>query len=258
MNEGMNEDTEGPETLLQRLRAMGQRPVDPVLAAAVMGRVRRRASWWRSTRLKVASAAAGGLLLGSVGLASAGTLPRPVQDVAHDALGAVGVGVPVGTARYNDPTACPGGPYKNHGAYVKAHLNDPAAPDSPCGKPVSSVGKTGSDDGTEVPDGNGNPNANGGNGNGNGNGKANANASPNGKANSAKNKNKDKAADGDDGDDKPGSATAPNAVTTTTAPPAPSTTTAPATTTTTAAPSPTTTAPSTTTTSGPTTTTTAS
>jgi len=248
----MNEETEGPEELLHRLRAMGQRPVDPALAAEVMGRVRHRTSWWRSTRLKVASAAAGGLLLGSVGLASAGTLPRPVQDVAHDALGAVGVGVPVGTARYNDPTACPGGPYKNHGAYVKAHLNDPAAPDSPCGKPVSSVGKTGTDDGPGAPDANGNPNANG-----NGNGKANGNASPNGKANSAKNKNKTKSPNGDDGDDKPGPATAPNVVTTTTAPPAPSTTAAPATTTTTVPPT-TTTAPSTTTTRGPTTTTTGS
>src|SRR4051794_37652947 len=184
----MSDETDGPEDLLRRLRAMGHRPVDPALAAEVMGRVRQPTAWWRSTKLKVASAAAGGLLLGSVGLASAGTLPRPVQDAAHGALGAVGVDVPVGTARYNDPTGCPGGPYKNHGAYVKAHPNDPAAGGSPCGKPVTSINHPADDDGTEAPEAGGTSNG----ANGNGNGKANVHASPNGKANSAKNKNKAK------------------------------------------------------------------
>jgi hypothetical protein len=69
-----------------------------------------------------------------------------VQDVAHNALDAVGVHVPPGHNRYNDPTVCPGGPYRNHGAYVRAHTSDPNAGASPCGKPVQSVNPTGKPD----------------------------------------------------------------------------------------------------------------
>jgi hypothetical protein len=66
-------------------------------------------------------------------------LPAPVQDVAHHALDAVGVHVPPGHQRFNDPATCPGGPYANHGAYVRAHHDDPNAGESPCGKPLNAV-----------------------------------------------------------------------------------------------------------------------
>jgi hypothetical protein len=102
-----------------------------------MRRDQRRRSRVRKAGLIGALAAT--MVVGSVGLAAADTLPDPVQQAAHDALGKVGVNVPPGQDRYNDPTACPGGPYRNHGAYVRAHKNDPNAAQSPCGKPNVSM-----------------------------------------------------------------------------------------------------------------------
>src|SRR5439155_16774817 len=106
-------------------------------------------AWWRSTRTKVAAALASGFLLGSVGLASAGTLPDPVQEAAHSALGAVGVSVPPGHDRYNGPEC--GGRFANHGQYVKAHKGDTGAAKSRCGKP-NRAGHGASDDATEGAD----------------------------------------------------------------------------------------------------------
>jgi hypothetical protein len=149
----MNDDD-----LIRRLRDLGTRPVDTSLAsrhltalaeATTAGRVPRR----RVTRVKVAAAFAAGLLLGGTGLASAGALPDGVQEVAHQTLGQVGIDVPPGKERYNDPAVCPGGPYRNHGEYVRTHPDDPEAGRSPCGKPVKSVTKDGSPDGP----GNGTP-----------------------------------------------------------------------------------------------------
>jgi hypothetical protein len=102
--------------------------------------------------MKVAAATAGCVIFGSAGLAAAGTLPATVQDAAHTALGAVGVNVPEGHGRFNDPTICPGGPYKNHGQYVKAHPNDPKAAQSPCGKPLQSVDTDAPDSSTPATD----------------------------------------------------------------------------------------------------------
>jgi hypothetical protein len=85
--------------------------------------------------------------------------------MAHGALDAVGVHVPPGHVRYNDPVVCPGGPYRNHGAYVRAHKSDPNAGNSPCGKPVQSVNPSGGakdtkdpNDATDPKDPNGNDN----------------------------------------------------------------------------------------------------
>lgn len=50
----------------------------------------------RFGRLAVAGAAIIGFLAGSTGLAMAGALPDPAQDVAHDVLGAVQIDVPEG------------------------------------------------------------------------------------------------------------------------------------------------------------------
>jgi hypothetical protein len=121
-----------------RLRNLGKAPVDPDLAAAhltqmaaagpvVAAKTRRS---WRA----VAAAAVVGFLAGSTGLAAAGTLPDPAQDVAHSVLGAVGVDVPRSTED------CPDGrSYRNHGEYVAeveaAGGDVEAAATSRCGMP---------------------------------------------------------------------------------------------------------------------------
>jgi hypothetical protein len=130
------------DDLTRRLRELGSQPVDPALASAhltALGSVRPRRRW--ITRVKIAGAFAAGLVLGGTGLASAGVLPDAAQEVAYQTLGQVGIDVPPGKQRYNDPAVCPGGPYRNHGEYVRAHPDDPNAGRSPCGKPVKSVGK---------------------------------------------------------------------------------------------------------------------
>src|SRR5687768_5599784 len=114
------------ETLVSRLGALGQEPLDAALADRVLQRVDGRTrGWLRTTKAKVAAGVAGGFLVGSMGLASAGTLPDPVQEVAHKALGTVGIDVPPGHDRYNGPEC--GGTYANHGQYVRAHKDDPNA-----------------------------------------------------------------------------------------------------------------------------------
>ncbi len=93
---GMNDSGDDSE-LLRRLHAMGERPVAPATARRVLTRAHGgSATWWHSTKLKVAAALEAGFAAGSMGLASAGTLPAAVQDVAHSALGKVGIDVPPG------------------------------------------------------------------------------------------------------------------------------------------------------------------
>jgi hypothetical protein len=145
------------DDLTRRLRDLGAQPVDPDVAARCLNLMRRqRSSRSNLTKLKVAAAAATGFLVGSVGLAYGGTLPAPAQGVAHSVLKTVGVNVPPGHDRYNDPAACPGGPYRNHGAYVRAHKDDPNAGASPCGKPAHAVqkggdGASGTDNSSKAP-----------------------------------------------------------------------------------------------------------
>jgi hypothetical protein len=148
MDEHDHEDQDFPE-VEHRLLAFGSAPLASGVADRTLERVRAAGRPKMSgARLKFLSAAAlAGFAAGGVGIAAAANvLPAPAQDVAHNALDAVGVHVPPGHVRYNDPTACPGGPYANHGAYVRAHKDDPNAGASPCGKPVQSVGATGRTD----------------------------------------------------------------------------------------------------------------
>lgn len=210
--------------LVERLRDLGRRPIDPAISrdhlSAMAGVRPRRGQAW--TRLKVGGAFAAGLLLGGTGLASAGALPGPAQNVAHTTLSKVGVNVPHGTARFNDPAVCgldpaTQQPFRNHGQYVKAHKGDPAAAQSRCGKPLKAG--TGADPGSppkpaEDP---ADPNRpGGGNGKGNGNGRGNGD-----KVKPAKDKGADEAKE-------PAAPPAPAAP----APPTPPPTTAAATTTT--------------------------
>jgi hypothetical protein len=152
------------DALELRLRALGDSPVEPDLqdrhlaamaavgAGAAAGRGRGR---WRFTWRAVAAAGIVGFLGGSTGLAAAGSLPDPAQDVAHDVLGAVGIDVP------RSSEGCPAGrTYRNHGEYVAeveaAGGDVEAAARSDCGKPERG----------------------GGNGNGRGNGNGGASGAP--------------------------------------------------------------------------------
>jgi len=138
------------EDLLSRLRAMGRRPVDSELAgrhlAAMAGAADGPVAVARphGHRLKIVAAFTVGLLVGTTGLATAGALPNGAQEVAHHALGAVGVSVPHGD-RYQGPEC--GGPVKNHGQYVRSQPKGSRAQAaaSRCGKPLQ-AGQDGADD----------------------------------------------------------------------------------------------------------------
>lgn len=121
-----------------RLRRLGQAPITPeveathrhAIAQAASGRPRARFGW-----RAVALASLAGFFAGSTALASAGSLPAPAQDIAHDTLGAVGISVP------RSSEGCPEGTsYRNHGEYVSAVEASGgdvrAAAHSSCGMPV--------------------------------------------------------------------------------------------------------------------------
>jgi hypothetical protein len=163
------------EAVTRRLAYLGTEPLDPAVAVRTRARFHRvrPSSGRRISRLTLLVAATIAFVLASVGLAAADTLPDPVQEVAHNALAKVGLHVPPGHDRYNDPAVCPGGPYKNHGEYVRSHKDDPDAGASPCGKPVKST--THADDETNddanAGDGDGPPPGAHGNGHGHKTGK---------------------------------------------------------------------------------------
>jgi hypothetical protein len=136
--QGTSED--GYDHVIERLRAFGSAPLADDIGKGAFGRARGRQARASAGRAKwVVAATVAGFVAGSVGLAAADVLPAPVQDVAHHALDTVGVHVPPGHQRFNDPATCPGGPYANHGAYVRTHHDDPNAGQSPCGKPIHAV-----------------------------------------------------------------------------------------------------------------------
>lgn len=172
----MNEDLELQDELSDRLRALGQRPIEPALqshhltaiasvepATALRGLL--------ASRLKLGAALLGGILIGATGLTTAGAL-GPLQPIAATAVEAV------------TPVAVPGGPTekakeakeakekakaeaavvryfgsecnvlgvtaaRNHGLYIKALREAGAtkeqlktAATSDCGKPVARIGGT--------------------------------------------------------------------------------------------------------------------
>src|SRR5207248_8560195 len=94
------------EDLVARLRALGRRPVEADVADRHLAAMGEEAAYGvppvRRHRLRIVAAFAAGLLAGTIGLASAGALPNGAQEVAHHALGAVGVNVPHGD-RYQGP-----------------------------------------------------------------------------------------------------------------------------------------------------------
>ena len=128
------------DDLEDRLRRLGQAPIAPEVEAShrhamahAVSEPGRARFGWRAVALAVVA----GFLVGSTSLAAAGSLPDPAQDVAHDVLGVVGIGVPRST------DGCPEGTsYRNHGEYVSAveaaggDVDEAAR--SECGKPVHS------------------------------------------------------------------------------------------------------------------------
>ena len=149
------------DDLEQQLRRLGEIPLDPQIEGAhrraiaeVVGR--GGGSRWRFGSRAVAAAAIAGFLAGSTGLAAAGTLPDSAQDVAHQALGAVGINVPRST------DSCPEGTvYRNHGEYVAAVEaaggDVEAAAHSDCGKPLRGNRDSNGHRGTPRPDTDGDP-----------------------------------------------------------------------------------------------------
>jgi hypothetical protein len=152
----VNED----DALIERLRNLGRQQVPPATTARHVGAMASAVGRpHRAVRLKVGTAFFAGLLLGGTGLATAGALPAPAQDVAHTTLSKVGLNVPEGTQRFNDTTVCgtdpqTGQPFRNHGQYVKAHKGDPNAATSRCGKPIQAgtPEPAGTTKGTEAPE----------------------------------------------------------------------------------------------------------
>lgn len=141
------------EPLIERLRRLGRDEIEPGVVSRHLGAMAGMpVSRYRFAKLKVGTAFFAGLMLGGTGLAYAGALPATVQDAAHGALSQVGLSVPNGhgPARYNGPE-CTGGPYANHGQYVRSHHSDPNAGRSRCGKPVQ-AGTNAGGDGTETPE----------------------------------------------------------------------------------------------------------
>jgi hypothetical protein len=135
------------DDLEDRLRRLGQTPIAPeveashrrTMAEAVSAPARARFGW-----RAVALAVVAGFFVGSTSLAAAGSLPAPAQDVAHDVLDVVGIGVPRSTE------GCPeGSSYRNHGEYVSAVEASggdvEAAAHSECGKPAHSGKAKGTD-----------------------------------------------------------------------------------------------------------------
>lgn len=86
--------------LTDRLHDLGTQPVPDDVRDRHLHRMSAVApdrSGARFGRLAVAAAAVVGFAFGSTGLAMAGALPDPAQDVAHDVLGTVNIAVPEGT-----------------------------------------------------------------------------------------------------------------------------------------------------------------
>ena len=140
--------------LTNRLRALSDQNVSPDMRqahlAAMAAAPRGSALRPRWTKARVGLAFFAGLIIGGSGLATAGALPGPAQDVAHDVFGAVGIGVP---RSQDDCVPAKEEGYKNHGEYVSevAKSGDEAATQaaakSECGKPIKGAGAEGADAG---------------------------------------------------------------------------------------------------------------
>ena len=139
--------------VVDSLRELGQRPIDPALQAAhlaLIARVVQPSGRRRVPRLRVAALVVIGVLVTSTGLAAADIDAGPVRDLGEKIAGVVGVDITDGkvnhgTDRYYGPDCLPIADGKgaiNRGQYLKwVRENRPdmleAAKASNCGKPLS-------------------------------------------------------------------------------------------------------------------------
>jgi hypothetical protein len=144
------------------LRELGQRPIDPALEAhhlTLMAQVGQLSGRRRVPRLRVAALVVIGVLFTSTGLAAADINAGPVSDLGQKIAGVVGVDITGGkvnhgTDRYYGPDCLPIAAGKgaiNRGQYLKwVRENRPdmlnAAKASNCGKPVSAGTRQGGGD----------------------------------------------------------------------------------------------------------------
>lgn len=129
------------EDLIQRLRDAGRRPIDPTVRSTHLASLECRPTLLRS-KLRVAGAFLAGLLVGGSGLAAAGALPDPAQNVAHNVFEKVGVQVPQPERHHGEE--CGAERKRNHGQYVRV---DKALAQTECGKPLATAGGDAEDDG---------------------------------------------------------------------------------------------------------------
>jgi hypothetical protein len=131
------------DDLVARLGRLAQEPVDPAVASrhltamagAPAARARRRGGF---ARPKLVAAFVAGLVLGGTGLASAGVLGDSVQNRVADTAAHVGVDLPGGTQRSTDGCGT-----SSHTATHGDFVSNGGDPHSNCGKPLSSVDKSG-------------------------------------------------------------------------------------------------------------------
>ena len=120
------------DALVERLRALGEHPIDPALQAAHLTAMSAPRPAGIRPKLRVAAAFLAGLLVGGSGLAVAGALPDPAQNLAHRAFKQAGIEVPQ-PERYHDDAECGPEVMANHGGYVRA---DRSKAQTECGKRV--------------------------------------------------------------------------------------------------------------------------
>lgn len=147
MRSGDHPDVEHDQDLTERLRRLGDEHVPDDTRRAHLDRMvaTRPVASRLGRRAAIAAAAIVGFFAGSTGLAMAGALPDPAQDVAHDVLSTVSINVPEGNrgscvsaVAKSDMTkdekktakaACPkGGVGKGNGADPPGLDNKPSGP----------------------------------------------------------------------------------------------------------------------------------
>jgi hypothetical protein len=133
------------EQVRAKLERLAQRPIpDSVrgshrqrIAIAAAGRQRRGVG---RLRLIPAAAAVIGFTVGSTGLAMAGALPDPAQNVAHDVLGTMRVDVPAGKQAKRGPCVAEAAKIEDEAAKQTAKDACPKGPPPKPGRPAGSSG----------------------------------------------------------------------------------------------------------------------
>jgi hypothetical protein len=124
--------------LTRRMRAIGEQPVPDTTRNLHLHRMAGvpAAPTKRFGRFAVAAAAVVGFMAGSTGLAMAGALPAPAQDVAHDVLSTVNLEVPAGKEGKRGPCVSAIAKDTSLTEEQKAAKKDADCPKGPFGPPA--------------------------------------------------------------------------------------------------------------------------